>query len=155
MSSGAYKVITMFTRVAVVMFALSVAVCLPSSAAEFGQLEHPQATPPRSSNPTTLPGSTSQPFPSDSRSSREMPLDTIAPPSTEASNFKVEGRIKIAVSNEKRLRHDSVEVAVSDDRVMLDGEVSNHDHRYMAIRIAINYAGTRTLVDNLRLRGER
>jgi osmotically-inducible protein OsmY len=84
-----------------------------------------------------------------------MPLDTIAPPSTEASNFKVEGRIKIAVSNEKRLRHDSVEVAVSDDRVMLDGEVSNHDHRYVAIRIAINYAGTRTLVDNLRLRGER
>jgi hypothetical protein len=155
MSSGAYKVITMFTRVAVVMFALSVAVCLPSSAAEFGQLEPPQATTPRSSNPTTLRGSTSQTFPSDSHPSSTMPRDTIAPLPIENPNLKVEGQIKTAVSKERRLQSDSVDVAVSDDRVMLDGEVSNHDHRYMAIRIAINYAGTRTLVDNLRLRGER
>jgi hypothetical protein len=145
----------MFTRVAVVMFALSVAVCVPSSAAEFGQLGPPQATTPGSSNQTSLPGSTSPTFPSDSHPFSTRPLDTIAPPPTENSNFKVEGEIKTAVSNDRRLQHDSVDVAVSDDRVMLDGEVSNHDHRYVAIRTAINCAGTRTLVDNLRLRGER
>jgi osmotically-inducible protein OsmY len=57
--------------------------------------------------------------------------------------------------NERSLQHDRVGLTVSEGSVVLDGEVLNHEHRYLAIQIAIAYAGTRTVVDHLRLRGER
>ena len=134
----------MFIRVAVLMFAL-----------QFGQLGPPQATAPRSSNPTIFPDRTPPIFANDSYLSTTIPPDTSPPSPTDNSNSSVERWIRTALSNERRLERDSVDVTVSNGRVMLDGEVLNHYHRYVAIQIAIDYAGTRTLVDHLRLSGER
>ena len=119
----------MFIHVALLMLALG-----------FGQLGSKPATAPPHIDPTT-PSST-------------LPPD-LSPSSTEMSNSSVEGSIRTAMSKETRLQHDSVGVTVSDSNVVLDGEVLNHEHRYLAIQIAIDYGGTRTLVDNLRLLGER
>ena len=119
----------MFIHVALLMLALG-----------FGQLGSKPATAPPHIDPTT--------------SSSTLPPD-FSPASTVMSNSSVAGSIRTAMSKETRLQHDSVGVTVSDSRVVLDGEVLNHEHRYLAIQIAIDYGGTRTLVDNLRLLGER
>jgi osmotically-inducible protein OsmY len=44
---------------------------------------------------------------------------------------------------------------VTDGRIMLSGHVSDNNTRYLALRIASDYAGPRTLVDRLRMGNEQ
>jgi osmotically-inducible protein OsmY len=101
------------------------------------------------------PGDTPPSFLTDPRPASTMPPDTSAPPATLDSNDDIARQIRTALKQEQRLRQDSIAVVVTDGRVTLDGEVSNHDDRYLAIRIAYDHSGTRTVVDNLQLRTER
>lgn len=125
---------------------------LPPQAAAF-QFGQPGQRPSDSGN--RYPGRTPPTFPSDSHPSSAQPPDTLAPPPTASSNEKVEREITKGISQERRLQRDDVRVSVNDTSVTLTGEVSNHEHRYVAIRIATDMAGDHQVVDNLRLRGER
>lgn len=84
-----------------------------------------------------------------------MPPDTAAPPATESSNVKIAGQIRTAMAQERRLKNANVTVNVTDDHVMLAGHVSDNNNRYLALRIASDYVGTRTLVDKLRMGNEQ
>lgn len=59
------------------------------------------------------------------------------------------------MAQERRLRKADVSVEVTDERVILAGHVSDNDNRYLALRIASEHAGTRTLVDRLRMGNEQ
>lgn len=118
-----------------------------SAALQFGQAGSPR--------PGSPPGSTPPTFPTDSPPSSSMPPETSAPPATESSNSKIAGQITTAISGERRLREDNVNVDVTDETVMLSGRVADNDHRYLALRIAHDHAGTRSLVDRLRMGDEQ
>jgi osmotically-inducible protein OsmY len=94
-------------------------------------------------------------MPTESHPSSTMPPDTAAPPPTETSNFKIAGQIRTAMAQERRLKNANVTVNVTDDRVMLAGHVSDNDDRYLALRIASDYAFPRSLVDKLRIGKEQ
>lgn len=100
-------------------------------------------------------GGTPPNFPTDSHLSSTMPPDTAAPPSVQNSNFKVAGQIRAAMAQEQRLTNCDVSVDVTDARVTVAGHVSDNDDRYLALRIAYDYVGTRTLVDKLLMGNER
>lgn len=119
---------------------------LPGTA-QFGQ---PGTAPPRAQSQGTT-----ATFPTDSHPSSTMPPETTAPPPTASSNFKVAGQIRSAIAEEHRLGRETVDVGVTDSLVVLEGEVSGHKDRYIAIQIAFDYSGSRGVRDNLRLRGER
>jgi osmotically-inducible protein OsmY len=59
------------------------------------------------------------------------------------------------MARERSLKEANVTVDVTDDRVMLAGHVSDNNTRYLALRIASDYAGPRALVDKLRMGNER
>jgi len=94
-------------------------------------------------------------FPADSHPSSTMPPDTTAPPPIVSSNHKVADQIRTAIAGEHRLRSETVDVGVTDTLVVLEGEVSGHNNRYVAIEIAFDHSGSRTVNDHLRVRGER
>jgi osmotically-inducible protein OsmY len=84
-----------------------------------------------------------------------MPPETAAPPPLESSNFKIAGQIRTAMAQERRLKDGDITVDVTDGRIMLSGHVSDNNTRYLALRIASDYAGPRTLVDRLRMGNEQ
>lgn len=125
-----------------------------SAALQFGQAGSPR--------PGSPPGSIPPTFPTDSHPSSSMPPDTSAPPATErsnpateSSNSKIAGQITTAISGERRLQKDNVNVEVTEATVMLSGHVADNNHRYLALRIAHDHAGTRSLVDRLRMGDEQ
>ncbi|HYE26130.1 MAG TPA: BON domain-containing protein [Clostridia bacterium] len=84
-----------------------------------------------------------------------MPPDTSAPAPTESSSSKVEEQIRTAIQKDSRLQRDNIAVSVAEDRVLLSGEVSDGENRQLALRIAGDYAGTRRVVDDLRVQDAR
>lgn len=129
------------------IFTLLVATCLPIAAAQSGYPSSAQAEQTRGGTATT--------FPTELYPSSTMPPDTAAPPATESSNVKIAGQIRTAMAQERRLKNANVTVNVTDDHVMLAGHVSDNNNRYLALRIASDYVGTRTLVDKLRMGNEQ
>lgn len=127
------------------IFILSLATLSP--ALQFGQPGSPPATQQRGSTPPT--------FPSDSHPSSTMPPDTSAPAPVESSSAKVEEQIRTAIQRDSRLQRDNIVVSVGDNRVLLSGEVSDSENRMVALRIAGDYAGTRRVVDDLRVQEVR
>lgn len=59
------------------------------------------------------------------------------------------------MAQERRLKNANVTVNVTDDHVMLAGHVSDNNNRYLALRIASDFAGPRALVDKLRMGNEQ
>lgn len=84
-----------------------------------------------------------------------MPPDTSAPAPVESSSAKVEEQIRTAIQRDSRLQRDNIVVSVVDNRVLLSGEVSDSENRMVALRIAGDYAGTRRVVDDLRVQEVR
>lgn len=134
------------TRLVPALLTLLLVVSLPSTALQFGPPGSPRIGPPGATPPT---------FPTDSHPSSTMPPDTMAPHAIESSNSEVAGQIRTVMADERRLLHDNVNVDVTDDRVTLGGRVANNDHRYLALKIAGDHAGTRSIVDRLRMGEEQ
>lgn len=126
---------------------LLLATFLPIATAQSGYPNSAQAGRPH--------GGTAPTFPTQVHPSATIPPDTTAPPPKESSNAKIAGQIETAMAQERRLKSAKININVTDDHVMLAGHVSDNDNRYLALRIANDYAGTRTLVDKLRMGDER
>lgn len=126
---------------------LLAATCLPIATAQSGHSDSAQAGIPQ--------GGFAPTFPTELHPSSTMPPDTAAPPPTESSNAKIAGQITTAMAQERRLKKATIKVDVTDYQVFLAGHVSDNDNRYLALRIANDYAGARTLVDKLRMGAER
>jgi hypothetical protein len=107
---------------------------------------------PESQQDDAMPARTPPTFPPSNSQSSTMPPDTTAPPPKEISNSSVEVQIRRELAKEDRLVRDNVHVVVTDDHVMLDGEVSDSENKRLVNQVAGEYAGTRTVVDNLHVR---
>ena len=99
----------------------------------FSQQQSPTNPPPYTTPPT---------FPDDQASRQEMPPDAKAPPPQDKLN------------REPTLANTHVGVKTDDKSVTLTGTVDTDTPRDHAVRIAQPYAGDRTLVDQITLRGQ-
>ena len=105
----------------------------------------PPATAPSSQTPSTSP--------EQGQTSREpMPPDTQAPPPEAISSERLEGLIINRLRAEPALAHSQVDAKVSDDSVMLTGNVDSKTQHDLAVRIAKANAGNRKIIDKLEVK---
>ena len=110
-----------------------------------GQQQFP-TNPPRNTTPPT--------FPDDQASREEMPPDTKAPPPKSLSTAQVEQQIQDKFNSEPILANANVGVKTDDKSVTLTGTVDTDAQHELAIHIAQSYAGDRTIVDRITVRGQ-
>jgi osmotically-inducible protein OsmY len=84
-----------------------------------------------------------------------MPPDMAAPPPKEISNTAIELRIRKAFANEERLISKNVNVLVTDDHVVLEGDVSDVQTKQRVNQLADKFAGGRKVIDNMRVRNQQ
>jgi hypothetical protein len=111
----------------------------------FGQQQFP-TNPPRNTTPPT--------FPDDQASREEMPPDTKAPPPQSLSTGQVEQQIQGKLKSEPILANTSVRIKADDRSITLTGTVDSDVQHDLALRIAQSYAGDRTVVDKITVRGQ-
>ncbi len=103
--------------------------------------------------PTTPPYRTPPTFPEGRRApGRQMPPDIQAPPTREMSNHQIEGQLLKELRAEPELSGTNVDATVDDNSVVLTGSVDTVAQRERAVRIAQSYAGSRKLVDKIKVR---
>jgi BON domain len=111
----------------------------------FAQQQSPMNPPPYTTPPT---------FPDDQASRQEMPPDTKAPPPQGLSTAQVEQQIQDKFNSEPVLANTNVGVKTDDKSVTLTGTVDTDAQHDLALRIAQSYAGDRTIVDKITVRGQ-
>jgi hypothetical protein len=111
----------------------------------FAQQQSPMNPPPYTTPPT---------FPDDQASRQEMPPDTKAPPPQGLSTAQVEQQIQDKLNREPVLANANVGVKTDDKSVTLTGTVDTDAQHDLALRIAQSYAGDRTIVDKITVRGQ-
>jgi hypothetical protein len=111
----------------------------------FAQQQYPMNPPPYTTPPT---------FPDDQASRQEMPPDTKAPPPQGLSTAQVEQHIQDKFNSEPVLANTNVGVKTDDKSVTLTGTVDTDAQHDLALRIAQSYAGDRTIVDKITVRGQ-
>ncbi len=111
----------------------------------FAQQQSPTNPPPYTTPPT---------FPDDQASRQEMPPDTKAPPPQGLSTAQVEQQIQDKLNSEPILANTNVGVKTDDKSVTLTGTVDTDAQHDLALRIAHSYAGDRTIVDKITVRGQ-
>jgi osmotically-inducible protein OsmY len=111
----------------------------------FAQQQSPTNPPPYTTPPT---------FPDDQASRREMPPDTKAPAPQGLSTAQVEQQIQDKLNREPILANTNVGVKTDDKSVTLTGTVDTDAQHDLALRIAQSYAGDRTIVDKITVRGQ-
>jgi hypothetical protein len=111
----------------------------------FAQQQSPMNPPPDTTPPT---------FPDDQASRQEMPPDTKAPPPQGLSTAQVEQQIQDKLNREPVLANANVGVKTDDKSVTLTGTVDTDAQHDLALRIAQSYAGDRTIVDKITVRGQ-
>ena len=85
---------------------------------------------------------------SDTDASREMPPDSKG---MEPSDIEVQQQIGIKLASEPVLEDASVNVRVTPSEVVLSGTIHDEQQRQAALRIAQSYAGSRKVVDRMRI----
>jgi hypothetical protein len=111
----------------------------------FAQQQSPMNPPPYTTPPT---------FPDDQASRQEMPPDTKAPPPQGLSTAQVEQQIQDKLNREPVLANANVGVKTDGKSVTLTGTVDTDAQHDLALRIAQSYAGDRTIVDKITVRGQ-
>jgi hypothetical protein len=111
----------------------------------FAQQQSPMNPPPDTTPPT---------FPDDQASRQEMPPDTKAPPPQGLSTAQVEQQIQDKLNREPVLANANVGVKTDGKSVTLTGTVDTDAQHDLALRIAQSYAGDRTIVDKITVRGQ-
>jgi osmotically-inducible protein OsmY len=111
----------------------------------FAQQQSPTNPPPYTTPPT---------FPDDQASRQEMPPDTKAPAPQGLSTAEVEQQIQDKLNREPILANTNVGVKTDDKSVTLTGTVDTDAQHDLALRIAQSYAGDRTIVDKITVRGQ-
>jgi hypothetical protein len=111
----------------------------------FAQQQSPMNPPPDTTPPT---------FPDDQASRQEMPPDTKAPPPQGLSTAQVEQQIQDKLNREPVLANANVGVKTDDKSVTLTGTVDTDAQHDLALRVAQSYAGDRTIVDKITIRGQ-
>lgn len=114
------------------------------STISFGQQGQPPPT-------TTPPYQTPPTFPEGRQTPREqIPPDTRAPEAT--SNQQVEGQILNQLKADSKLAATNVDAKVDSNSVVLTGNVDTRMQRGHAVRIAQHYAGSRKIVDKIKIK---
>ena len=106
------------------------------------------------SSPTTNPPYQTPPtFPEERQApGQRMPPDTQAPPEQTMSSQRVEGKILDQFSAESALAGTNIDAKVDDDSVVLTGSVDNMTQHDLAVRIAESNAGSRKIVDKIKVK---
>jgi BON domain-containing protein len=102
---------------------------------------------------TSPPYQTPPTFPEGGQTPREqMPPDTQAPPPHRTSNEHVEGQIVKELRAEPNLSRTNIDARVTDNSVVLIGNVDTMAQHDLAVRIAQANAGDRKIVDNINVK---
>ncbi|MCI0352905.1 MAG: BON domain-containing protein [Acidobacteriales bacterium] len=106
-----------------------------------------------------VPGQTPPTFPEDTKPSepttpRDMPPDTQAPSPRELSSPEIRDQIQTKLDSEPGLENHRLRVEVSDSEVTVSGTVDDEAERDLALRIAESYAGDRSVVDKVQIKGK-
>jgi hypothetical protein len=114
-----------------------------------GGLTFAQQGPPATAPPSQTPSTS----PEEGQTSREpMPPDTQAPPPKAKSSERLEGAILHRLKAEPTLSDTNVDAKVSDDSVILTGNVASRTQHDIAVRIAQANAGSRKIIDKLKVK---
>jgi hypothetical protein len=105
---------------------------------------------------TTPPYQTPPTFPEDRQTPRaQMPPDTKAPPPERMSSEKVEGQILSQLRAEPSLSGTNIDARVDDNSVVLTGNVDTTTQHHLAVRIAQSNAGSRKIVDKIKVKQQQ
>lgn len=108
-----------------------------------------QGQPPPATNP---PYQTPPTFPEGQQPRQQMPPDTQAPPPQAMSSQNVEKEILKQFRAEPSLAATNVDARVDDNSVVLTGMVSDVTQHDLAVRIAQANAGSRRVVDKIKVK---
>lgn len=109
----------------------------------------PDTQQPPYGTPPTFPG---QPQTPGQRPTRPLPPDEQAPPPEAMSTEAVQQQITNQLSSERALERTNVDAKVSDNSVVLTGNVDSEEQHGLAVSIAQSYAGDRKIVDKIEVR---
>ncbi len=125
-----------------IAFSCALLFCAALLFAQQGQ-PPPTTTPPYQTPPT---------FPEDQKPKGQMPPDTQAPPSETMSDQAVEGKILDQLKDEPALSGSNLDARVDQNSVVLTGSVDTMNQHDLAVRIAQQNAGTRNVVDKIKVK---
>ena len=80
---------------------------------------------------------------------REMPADS---KTMDASDLEVQQQIQIKLASDPTMEDAGVNVKVTPTEVVLSGTINDEQQRQTALRIAQSYAGSRKVVDRMRIK---
>jgi len=91
-------------------------------------------------------------FPEGQTPRSQVPPDTQAPPSQKMSDQAVKGKIHDQLKAEPALSRTNVDARVNRNSVVLSGSVANMTQHDLAVRIAQENAGSRNVVDKIKVK---
>jgi osmotically-inducible protein OsmY len=83
-----------------------------------------------------------------------MPPDEKAPPPEAMSTNEVQQQITTHLNSEPTLERTNLDAQVSDNSVVLTGNVASEEEHDLALQIAEFYAGNRRIVDKIKVVGQ-
>jgi hypothetical protein len=126
-------------------YVLSCAVLLLATMALAQQQQPPPTTNPPYQTPPTFPEGRRAP-------GQQMPPDTQAPPAQTMSSERVEGQILQQLRAEPTLSGTNIDARVNNNSVVLSGNVDTLAQHDLAIQIAQSNAGSRRIVDKIKVK---